>query len=90
MANTVNLGDYYLNNKIDNVNGVADTQGISGLGQVNKEALKESLFRPYQYSPNAGSFFGNTSNRNLDSQINTDINILQMQGMNADNARAEN
>ena len=89
MANTVNLGDYYLNNKIDNVNGVADTQGISGLGQVNKEALKESLFRPYQYSPNAGSFFGNTSNRNLDSQINTDIDILQMQGMNADNARAE-
>lgn len=89
MANTVNLGDYYLNNKIDNVNGVADTQGISGLGQVNKEALKESLFRPSQYTPNAGKFFGNTSNANLDSQINTDIDILQMQGMNADNARAE-
>ena len=46
MANTVNLGDYYLNNKIDNVNGVADTQGISGLGQLTKKALKERLFRP--------------------------------------------
>lgn len=89
MANTVNLGDYYLNNKIDNINGVSDTQKITGLGQVNKEALKESLFKPSQYTPNAGRFFGNTSNANLDSQINTDINILQMQGMNADNARAE-
>ena len=36
MANTVNLGDYYLNNKIDNINGVSDTQKITGLGQVNK------------------------------------------------------
>ena len=89
MANTVNLGDYYLNNKIDNINGVSDTQKITGLGQVNKEALKESLFKPSQYTPNAGRFFGNTSNANLDSQINTDIDILQMQGMNADNARAE-
>ena len=54
------------------------------------KTLKESLFRPQQFSPNAGSFFGNTSNRNLDSQIDTDIDTLQMQGMNADNARAEN
>ena len=90
MANTVNLGYYYLNNKIDNINGVSDTQKITGLGQVNKEALKESLFKPSQYTPNAGKFFGNTSNANLDSQIDTDIDTLQMQGMNADNARAEN
>ena len=90
MTNTGNLRDYYLNNKIDNLNGVSEIQKMGGLGEVNKEALKESLFRPQQFSPNAGSFFGNTSNRNLDSQIDTDIDTLQMQGMNADNARAEN
>ena len=90
MTNTGNLRDYYLNNKIDNLNGVSEIQRMGGLGEVNKEALKESLFRPQQFSPNAGSFFGNTSNRNLDSQIDTDIDTLQMQGMNADNARAEN
>jgi hypothetical protein len=90
MTNTGNLRDYYLNNKIDNLNGVSEIQRMGGLGEVNEEALKESLFRPQQYSPNAGSFFGNTSNRNLDSQINTDIDTLQIQGMNADNARAEN
>lgn len=90
MANTGNLRDYYLNNKIDNLNGVSEIQKMGGLEEVNKEALKESLFRPQQFSPNAGSFFGNTSNRNLDSQIDTDIDTLQMQGMNADNARAEN
>lgn len=90
MTNTENLRDYYLNNKIDNLNGVSEIQKMGGLEEVNKEALKESLFRPQQFSPNAGSFFGNTSNRNLDSQIDTDIDTLQMQGMNADNARAEN
>lgn len=90
MTNTGNLRDYYLNNKIDNLNGVSEIQKMGGLEEVNKEALKESLFRPQQFSPNAGSFFGNTSNRNLDSQIDTDIDTLQMQGMNADNARAEN
>lgn len=90
MTNTGNLRDYYLNNKIDNLNGVSEIQKMGGLEEVNKEALKESLFRPQQFSPNAGSFFGNTSNKNLDSQIDTDIDTLQMQGMNADNARAEN
>lgn len=90
MTNTGNLRDYYLNNKIDNLNGVSEIQKMGGLEEVNKEALKESLFRPQQFSSNAGSFFGNTSNRNLDSQIDTDIDTLQMQGMNADNARAEN
>ena len=90
MTNTENLRDYYLNNKIDNLNGVSEIQKMGGLEEVNKEALKESLFRPQQFSPNDGSFFGNTSNRNLDSQIDTDIDTLQMQGMNADNARAEN
>ena len=46
MTNTENLRDYYLNNKIDNLNGVSEIQKMGGLEEVNKEALKESLFRP--------------------------------------------
>ena len=41
MTNTGNLRDYYLNNKIDNLNGVSEIQRMEGLGEVNKEALKE-------------------------------------------------
>ena len=40
MTNTENLRDYYLNKKIENLNGVSEIQNIGGLEEVYKEALK--------------------------------------------------
>ena len=43
MANTVNLGDYYLNNKIDNINGEKIKINQVEISQIIEARLKEIL-----------------------------------------------